>query len=412
LGRIYLAHEGINAQLSVPVARFEEFKTALEARPGFENLRFNPGVEDNGNSFIKLIIKVKQYIVNDGLGDFSLSPEKEAPHLTPAEFNAALAEPGTLVVDMRNHYESEVGRFEGAICPDVPTFREELPLVADMLQDKKNEKVLIYCTGGIRCEKAGAYLRERGFKKVYQLLGGVINYAHAVKKENLPSKFKGKNFVFDERLGERITDDILSKCHICGAVSDRQLNCANEGCHVLMVQCEACGTRLNNCCSEECREISLKPLKSAVPCAAPTRSRATRGLVKRLKRRQIRQDRPRKAPDKKPDIFLYRFIRAKLAHQIFIPMRIKRFSRNSVEAEALSAASPPRFSHAISARLPSPLFALRIVCENLFMRVCKSDGIERSITQVGTMPKSAPEILPSGMLVIFAKNDIFSRFAW
>lgn len=261
LGRIYLAHEGINAQLAVPRANLERFKISVESLPGFENLRFNPGVEDNGNSFIKLIIKVKKYIVNDGLGDFAFSAEKEAPHLTPAEFNAALAEPGTLVVDMRNHYESEVGRFENAICPDVPTFREELPLVADMLSDKKDEKVLIYCTGGIRCEKAGAYLRERGFKNVYQLLGGVINYAHAVKQENLPSKFKGKNFVFDERLGERITDDILSKCHICGAVSDRQLNCANEGCHVLMVQCEACGERLHNCCSEECREIAAKPVE-------------------------------------------------------------------------------------------------------------------------------------------------------
>ncbi|MBX3721379.1 MAG: rhodanese-related sulfurtransferase [Turneriella sp.] len=261
LGRIYLAHEGINAQLAVPRANLERFKISVESLPGFENLRFNPGVEDNGNSFIKLIIKVKKYIVNDGLGDFTFSAEKEAPHLTPAEFNAALAEPGTLVVDMRNHYESEVGRFENAICPDVPTFREELPLVADMLSDKKDEKVLIYCTGGIRCEKAGAYLRERGFKNVYQLLGGVINYAHAVKQENLPSKFKGKNFVFDERLGERITDDILSKCHICGAVSDRQLNCANEGCHVLMVQCEACGERLHNCCSEECHEIAAKPVE-------------------------------------------------------------------------------------------------------------------------------------------------------
>jgi len=261
LGRIYLAHEGINAQLAVPIENLDKFKAKLAQISGFENLRFNLGFEDNGASFIKLTIKVKRYIVNDGLGDFSLTPEKEAPHLTPAEFNAALDKPGTLIVDMRNHYESEVGRFENAICPDVPTFREELPLVAEMLKDKKEETVLIYCTGGIRCEKAGAYLKERGFTNVYQLEGGVINYAHAVKSEGLASKFKGKNFVFDERLGERITDDILSKCHICGAVSDRQLNCANEGCHVLMIQCENCGTRLNNCCSDECREISLKPVE-------------------------------------------------------------------------------------------------------------------------------------------------------
>jgi len=258
-GRIYLAREGINAQLSVPVAEFENFRQNLESRPGFGAMRFNPGVEDDGNSFLKLTIKVKRYIVNDGLGDFELDETVAAPHLKPLEFNRALEEPGTIVVDMRNQYESEVGHFENAICPDVPTFREELPVVADMLQDKKNEKILIYCTGGIRCEKAGAYLRKRGYKNVYQLEGGVINYAHAVKQEHLPSKFKGKNFVFDERLGERITDDVLAHCHICGAKSDRQINCANEGCHVLMVQCEACGHRLGNCCSEECQRISLLP---------------------------------------------------------------------------------------------------------------------------------------------------------
>lgn len=259
LGRIYLAHEGINAQLAVPIAQFEAFRAALEARPGFAALRYNPGVEDNGASFIKLTIKVKQYIVNDGLGEFILTPEIEAPHLSPIEFNAALDEPGTVVIDMRNHYESEVGRFENAICPDVPTFREELPFVAEMLKANPAEKVLIYCTGGIRCEKAGAYLRGRGFKNVYQLEGGVINYAHAVRANKLPSKFKGKNFVFDERLGERITEDIIAECHICDASSDRQLNCANEGCHVLMVQCDACGQRLGNCCSEACKQISLLP---------------------------------------------------------------------------------------------------------------------------------------------------------
>lgn len=259
LGRIYLAREGINAQLAVPEENVASFCESLEARPGFAAMRFNPGVEDDGNSFIKLTIKVKQYIVNDGLGDFMIDEKVAAPHLNPIEFNKALEEPGTIVVDMRNHYESEVGRFEQAICPDVPTFREELPLVAELLKDKKSEKILIYCTGGIRCEKAGAYLRKQGYQRVYQLEGGVINYAHSVKKEQLPSKFKGKNFVFDERLGERITDDILAKCHICGAASDRQLNCANEGCHVLMVQCVPCSEKLSDCCSEECREISRLP---------------------------------------------------------------------------------------------------------------------------------------------------------
>lgn len=259
LGRIYLANEGINAQLAVPETYLQEFQNKFQARPGFAALRFNAGVEDTGNSFLKLTIKVKRYIVNDGLGDFVVDAAVAAPHLQPHEFNAALAEPGTVVVDMRNHYESEVGRFENAICPDVPTFRDELPIVAQMLEDKKDAKILIYCTGGIRCEKAGAYLRKQGYANVYQLEGGVINYAHAVKNEGLASKFKGKNFVFDERLGERITSDVLAKCHTCGTPCDTQANCANEGCHVLMVQCAACAERLNGCCSEDCRQVSLLP---------------------------------------------------------------------------------------------------------------------------------------------------------
>lgn len=258
-GRIYLAREGINAQLSVPLVYLREFQKDFEARPGFEAMRFNPGVEDDGNSFLKLTIKVKRFIVNDGLGDFSLQENTRAEHLKPADFNRALDEEGTVVIDMRNEYESEVGRFDGAICPDVQTFREELPAVATLLKEKSAKKILLYCTGGIRCEKAGAYLRKRGFANVYQLEGGVINYAHAVKREGLRSKFKGKNFVFDERLSERITDDVLAHCHTCGVSCDTQVNCANEGCHALMVQCDACRMRLGGACSEECRRVSLLP---------------------------------------------------------------------------------------------------------------------------------------------------------
>ncbi|HRP68587.1 MAG TPA: rhodanese-related sulfurtransferase [Turneriella sp.] len=259
LGRIYIAREGINAQLAVPLENIIEFQKHLQSRKEFENMRFNPGVEESEKSFLKLTIKVKRYIVNDGLGDFVLDEETAVPHLPPLEFNKALAEPETIVVDMRNHYESEVGRFENALCPDVPTFREELPLVAEMLKDKKEEKILIYCTGGIRCEKAGAYLKKQGYKNIFQLEGGVINYVHAVKKAKLPSKFKGKNFVFDERLAERVTDDVLTHCHLCGTPCDIQINCANEGCHVLMVACETCQQKWGGCCSEECHQISLLP---------------------------------------------------------------------------------------------------------------------------------------------------------
>ncbi|MCX7631738.1 MAG: rhodanese-related sulfurtransferase [Turneriella sp.] len=258
-GRIYLAPEGINAQLSVPNTNLENFRCALEQHPPFRGLRFNPGLEEHSPSFLKLTIKIKRYLVNDGLGDFFPEENLVAPHLPPLEFHQALDEPDTVVVDMRNFYESEVGRFDNAICPEVATFREELPAVLELLADKKDKKILLYCTGGIRCEKAGAYLKKHGFERVFQLEGGIINYVHAVRRAGIPSRFRGKNFVFDERLGERVTDDILARCHICGQPTDRQTNCANEACHALMVQCEDCAARLNNCCCEECRQVSLLP---------------------------------------------------------------------------------------------------------------------------------------------------------
>ena len=160
------------------------------------------------------------------------------------------------MVDFRNHYESEIGHFKGAITPDVETFRESLPIINEQLQNHKEDKNLVmYCTGGIRCEKASAYFKHQGFKNVYQLEGGIIQYAKQIKEEGLESKFIGKNFVFDHRLGERITDDIVSQCHQCGKPCDNHTNCENEGCHLLFIQCDECKSAMENCCSTECQEI-------------------------------------------------------------------------------------------------------------------------------------------------------------
>lgn len=264
LGRIYLAFEGINAQLSVPADHFNEFIDTLNARQGLADMPIKEGVEDDGHSFYKLTIKVRKKIVADGLNDNSFDVSNVGKHLSAAEWNEAMENPETIVVDMRNHYETEVGRFEGAICPDVDTFREELPLVVDLLKDKKDKKVLMYCTGGVRCEKASAYLKHHGFKDVNQLHGGIISYAHQIKKAGLPSKFRGKNFVFDERLGERITDEILSQCHQCGKPCDNHTNCANDDCHLLFIQCEECKQKMENCCTDKCREIIHLPLEEQI----------------------------------------------------------------------------------------------------------------------------------------------------
>jgi len=253
LGRIYVAHEGINAQLSLPADNFYEFKDTIEKYDFMKGIRLNIAVEHDDHSFLKLTVKVRDKIVADGLTDDSFDPTNIGIHLKAKEFNDLLEDPDTIVVDMRNHYESEIGHFTTAIKPDVDTFRESLPIIEEQLSDhKQDKKLLMYCTGGIRCEKASAYFKHKGFENVYQLEGGIIEYTRQVKAEGLESKFIGKNFVFDHRLGERITDDIVSQCHQCGQPCDVHTNCANEGCHLLFIQCENCAAAMEGCCSTDC----------------------------------------------------------------------------------------------------------------------------------------------------------------
>ncbi len=256
LGRTYVAKEGINAQMSIPAENIEAFRETLEVYDFMQNIRLNVAVEHDDHSFLKLTIKVRDKIVADGLNDETFDVTNIGVHLKAKEFNQILDDPNTIVVDFRNHYESEIGHFKGAITPDVETFRESLPIINEQLKDFKDDKNLVmYCTGGIRCEKASAYFKHQGFKKVFQLEGGIINYAKQIKEENLESKFIGKNFVFDHRLGERITNDIVSQCHQCGKPCDNHTNCENEGCHLLFIQCDECKAVMENCCSRECQEI-------------------------------------------------------------------------------------------------------------------------------------------------------------
>ncbi len=256
LGRIYVANEGINAQLSLPADSFYDFKKSIERYDFMVNLRMNIAVEQDDFSFLKLTIKVRDKIVADGLTDETFDASNIGIHLKAKEFNDLLEDPNTIVVDMRNHYESEIGHFTNAIKPDVDTFRESLPIIEEQLfEHKQDKKLLMYCTGGIRCEKASAYFKHKGFENVYQLEGGIIEYTRQVKAEGLESKFIGKNFVFDHRLGERITEDIISNCHQCGTPCDVHTNCANEGCHLLFIQCENCANEMQGCCSSNCVAI-------------------------------------------------------------------------------------------------------------------------------------------------------------
>lgn len=251
-GRIYVALEGINAQMSVPENQFDEFLKTLDRYKILKDIPIKYAIEDDGKSFYKLTIKVRPKLVADGLDDNAYDVTNVGKHLSGVEFHNLAGKENTVVVDMRNYYESEVGRFDGAICPEADTFREELEIVTDLLQDQKDKKILLYCTGGIRCEKASAYLKHQGFEDVNQLHGGILEYARQIKTAGLESKFVGKNFVFDERLGESVNGQIISRCHQCGKPSDSHTNCANHGCHILFIQCQDCAAKFHGCCSDEC----------------------------------------------------------------------------------------------------------------------------------------------------------------
>ena len=260
LGRIYVAHEGINAQLSVPADNFNQFKTHLDSITFLENVRLNIALEHDNFAFLKLKVKVRDKIVADGLNDTTFDVTNKGVHVDADIFNQLIEDPNTVLVDMRNHYESEIGHFKNAITPDVDTFRESLPIIEEDLKDHKEDKNLVmYCTGGIRCEKASAYYKHKGFKHVYQLEGGIINYIRQVEAQGLENKFIGKNFVFDERRSERISEDVIAHCHQCGKPADLHTNCANEACHLLFIQCDECKEKMENCCSTTCMEINRLP---------------------------------------------------------------------------------------------------------------------------------------------------------
>jgi UPF0176 protein len=260
-GRIYVAKEGINAQINVPASNFDALRETLYAIEPLNGMRLNIAVDDDGKSFWVLKVKVRDKIVADGIEDAAFSMEKKGRYVNAQQVNELMNDPNTVLVDMRNHYEYEVGHFVNAIEVPSDTFREQLPMAVDMLKGKEDKNIVMYCTGGIRCEKASAWMLHNGFKNVFHLEGGIINYARQVKEAGLESKFIGKNFVFDNRLGERITPDVIAHCHQCGKPCDTHTNCRNNGCHLLFIQCEECAAQYEGCCSTACRETLHLPVE-------------------------------------------------------------------------------------------------------------------------------------------------------
>ena len=270
-GRIYIAKEGINAQISVPDSKMEAFTLFINSLESLKGVRLNVAVDPSnqnsdestdGKSFWVLKIKVRDKIVADGIQDPAFSMDNLGRYVSAEQMNQLMLDKNTIVVDMRNHYEYEVGHFEKAIEIPSDTFREQLPMAVEMMKDNKDKNIIMYCTGGIRCEKASAYMLHNGFKNVFHLEGGIINYAKQAKEQGLESQFKGKNFVFDDRLGERITEEVIAKCHQCGNPADTHTNCKNDGCHLLFIQCSACAQKMDGCCTIECQKIFNLPLEA------------------------------------------------------------------------------------------------------------------------------------------------------
>jgi UPF0176 protein len=258
-GRVYIAHEGVNAQVSVPEFNLEQFREYLDTISFLRRVRLNAAVDDNGKSFWVLKVKLRDKIVADGIVDPSFDMRHRGKYVDAETFNKLIEDPDTVIVDMRNHYEYEVGHFERAIEVPSDTFREQLPMAVDMLKGQKDRTIVMYCTGGIRCEKASAWMKHNGFSQVYHLEGGIIHYVKKATEQGLPLKFHGKNFVFDERLGERVTSEVISHCHQCGRPCDHHVNCRNEACHLLLIQCNACAELYQGCCSTACRDVMNLP---------------------------------------------------------------------------------------------------------------------------------------------------------
>ncbi len=290
LGRIYVAAEGINAQISVPTKNLDAFKNVFRKDPftPLDGIRLNFAVDDDGKSFATLRIKNRHRIVADGLPDGLIDPSDSATYLKANEFNQLVDSKEVILIDMRNTYEYEVGHFENAQLVDADTFRDQLPLAVEQFQDAKDKTIVMYCTGGIRCEKASAYFKHAGFNDVYHLEGGIIEYSRKAKELGIPNKFIGKNFVFDRRMAERISEDVIGKCHQCGKPCDTHVNCANQACHSLFIQCDECAEKYEACCTDKCKEFTHLP-KEEQKARAHEFRRSTPGKPY-LKRRIVEQD--------------------------------------------------------------------------------------------------------------------------
>lgn len=257
VGRIIVADEGLNGTVSGTAEACQKYMAVVHADPRFAKTEFKID-EVLEPSFIKMHCRYKAEIVHSGLRDKSIiDPNiKTGKHLEPSDFKKMMKEDDVVILDVRSNYEHNLGRFKKAITLDIDNFRD-FPAQIEALAQYKDKKVMTYCTGGIKCEKASALLLHHGFSDVYQLHGGIIKYG----KEAGGEDFDGKCYVFDNRVAvdvNQVNPQIISTCYNCGKTTPKMINCANPECNEHFTQCDACGTAMDGCCSTSCMEHPRK----------------------------------------------------------------------------------------------------------------------------------------------------------
>ena len=256
-GRIIIADEGLNGTVSGLPEACKAYMDYIYADGRFNATEFKIDEVDEP-SFIKMHCRYKSEIVYSGLKDPSfIDPTKETgKHLEPAEFAEMIDRDDVIVLDVRSNYEHSMGKFKNAVTLDIDNFRD-FPAMINELAQYKDKKVLTYCTGGIKCEKASALLLKEGFNDVYQLHGGIIKYG----KEAGGKDFEGKCYVFDNRIAvdvNTVNPKVISTCRNCGTTTTKMINCANPECNEHFTQCDACGESLDGACSVACQEHPRK----------------------------------------------------------------------------------------------------------------------------------------------------------
>jgi UPF0176 protein len=253
LGRVIIAPEGLNGTVSGTISDCKKYMDWVKSDPRFSTVDFKVELHHE-IAFKKLYVKIKKEIVHSELPVDPL--KRTGVHIEPSELKDFFEDPEVVFVDMRSNYEHHIGKFRGAVTFDMENLRD-LPDHMKEIEHLKDKKIVTYCTGGIKCEKASAYLLENGFKNVFQLHGGIIKYG----LEQGGEYFDGKCYVFDGRLTTNVNSinpTVISTCHVCGTISDRMVNCANPVCNEHLPICEKCGVEMEGACSPACKEHPKK----------------------------------------------------------------------------------------------------------------------------------------------------------